>query len=466
MPDPSYSSLIFPLASQPSPLTSLKRSPLTIHNRLASIVSDAEFVRSASTSSRLRGRPVVANERCGSWYVPPEGKGGSAYFKSTDGHERAWKFSTRRLNLHLVEMIEKNDGIIIVDSTRRGKRMPDALSTTIPIWCTVLNLALLPLHPLSPILHLPPSHLPTTHAQITALIPEFLTSLKALNLPLEKYKLTKPLRPYWVTRDSDLQDSEQEEGTAESATIFEDYRPVVCCTASRRVQGSEVDEGGYIQGAGDDTENWAHGLTPPVFWAHSSELLAAAEADLPDLIANLVTEHQEETMAQKQAWREVTKGIAVQQLPLGGETEAGVACHIALTSQNTPRESWVKSKKLMQIGLGKSKTASRNLRNALPEICAFAAQALHQSSQPDTGALGTIVVACETGRDISIGAALALWCRLYDDEGNMRPGDGAGVSFSKDAIKARLGIIMMKFPDVNPNRATLQSVNSYLMDWS
>ena len=112
MPDPSYSSLIFPLASQPSPLTSLKRSPLTIHNRLASIVSDAEFVRAASTSSRLRGRPVVANERCGSWYVPPEGKGGSAYFKSTDGHERAWKFSTRRLNLHLVEMIEENDGYV------------------------------------------------------------------------------------------------------------------------------------------------------------------------------------------------------------------------------------------------------------------------------------------------------------------------------------------------------------------
>jgi tRNA A64-2'-O-ribosylphosphate transferase len=110
MPDPEYSSIIFPLASLPSPLTSLKRSPLTIHNRLTSIVSDADFVAAASESKRLRGRPVVANERCGSWYVPPKSKGGSAYFKSTDGHERAWKFSTRRLNLHLVELIESNDG--------------------------------------------------------------------------------------------------------------------------------------------------------------------------------------------------------------------------------------------------------------------------------------------------------------------------------------------------------------------
>lgn len=54
----------------------------------------------------------MANERCGSWYIPPDRKDGSAYFKSTDGHERAWKFSTRRLNLHLIDMIEENDGYV------------------------------------------------------------------------------------------------------------------------------------------------------------------------------------------------------------------------------------------------------------------------------------------------------------------------------------------------------------------
>jgi hypothetical protein len=31
---------------------------------------------------------------------------------------------------------------IIVDSTRRGKRLPDALSKTIPIWCAVINRAI------------------------------------------------------------------------------------------------------------------------------------------------------------------------------------------------------------------------------------------------------------------------------------------------------------------------------------
>ena len=32
--------------------------------------------------------------------------------------------------------------IIVVDSTRAGKRVPDALSKTIPIWCAVVNRAI------------------------------------------------------------------------------------------------------------------------------------------------------------------------------------------------------------------------------------------------------------------------------------------------------------------------------------
>jgi tRNA A64-2'-O-ribosylphosphate transferase len=114
MSNPHYSELIFPTSEQPSIshlLASLKRSTLSIHNRLTSIRADAEFV--ARVAEAFKSRPLVANERCGSWYVPPERKDGSAYFKSTDGHERAWKFSTRRLNLHLIDMVEKNDGYFI-----------------------------------------------------------------------------------------------------------------------------------------------------------------------------------------------------------------------------------------------------------------------------------------------------------------------------------------------------------------
>lgn len=36
-------------------------------------------------------------------------------------------------------MVGQKGGCIIVDSTRRGKRFPDSMSKTIPIWTCVLN---------------------------------------------------------------------------------------------------------------------------------------------------------------------------------------------------------------------------------------------------------------------------------------------------------------------------------------
>jgi tRNA A64-2'-O-ribosylphosphate transferase len=44
-------------------------------------------------------------------------------------------------------MHKLNCRIILVDSTRSGKRIPDALSKTVPIWCAVINRAMLILHP-------------------------------------------------------------------------------------------------------------------------------------------------------------------------------------------------------------------------------------------------------------------------------------------------------------------------------
>ncbi|PTB42284.1 hypothetical protein M441DRAFT_190815 [Trichoderma asperellum CBS 433.97] len=464
-------------------LTQLRRSTLTPHNRLKSIRADAAYVAqvaSAFSTSRRdpesgkrkrRKRPLVANERCGSWYIPPENKDGSAYFKSTDGHERAWKFSTRRLNMHLIDVIEENDGIIIVDSTRRGKRMPDALSTTIPIWCAVINRALLPDHPLSSKLFLPPYLPASTHSQILALIPSFLSSLKELNLTLPK-SLTKPLRPLWITQESSLpvsldSDEENHEDSEDhhENVIFEDFRPVICCTASRRVIGSEVDEGGYIQGAGDDTENWALGLTPDVFWANTTALLSAPEADLPDLIVRLV----EEAKVKRQAGEGSQTALPRKQLTphISQEDE----CLILLTDASpTPKESWIQSPTHIRVDLGKHKTASRNLRLALPEICSFTAQFLQkQNSGLDSSANGTnqppqIVVACDSGKDLSVGVALALSCYLFDDQGNFRVPDETA-SFTKTLVKIRLGTIMTVYPEANPSRTTLQSVNSFLMDW-
>lgn len=143
MPPPlSQSDILFPYPintpTLSSTLTTLKRSALSLSNRLTSILSDSHYVTTVSSAYAL---PLIANERCGSWYIPPDLKAGSVYFKSTDGHTGQWAFSLRRLNLQLLDVVGERGGAVVVDSTRRGKSMPDALSKSVPIWCCVVNRA-------------------------------------------------------------------------------------------------------------------------------------------------------------------------------------------------------------------------------------------------------------------------------------------------------------------------------------
>lgn len=103
------SDLIFSEASKSisSILATLKRTNLSISNRIHSISQDAEFVQKVADAFQL---PLVANERCGSWYIPPTKKAASAYFKSTDGHFGQWSFNLRRLNLQLLDIIADGGG--------------------------------------------------------------------------------------------------------------------------------------------------------------------------------------------------------------------------------------------------------------------------------------------------------------------------------------------------------------------
>lgn len=83
--------------------------------------------------------PLIANERCGSWYTPTSSEAalapactdaeraggesgerrksknaskshGSAYFKSTDGHFGQWGFSLRRLNWGVLRTVSDHGG--------------------------------------------------------------------------------------------------------------------------------------------------------------------------------------------------------------------------------------------------------------------------------------------------------------------------------------------------------------------
>ncbi|KAH8909023.1 initiator tRNA phosphoribosyl transferase, partial [Coniochaeta sp. PMI_546] len=439
-------------------LGDLKRANLSISNRLRSILQDAAFVQRLS---QLYGLPLVANERCGSWYIPPSRKAASAYFKSTDGHMGQWSFSTRRLNLHLLEVVAERGGCVVVDSTRRGKRMPDALSKTVPVWCCVMNRVIFPEREEWHELFVPPGAVGESEKnQIEARIPQFVESFRGLGVDLSgiRGKLSKPLRPIWRTQDDGLPD-EYGEGELGGGEFY----PVVCCTSSRRVAGAEMSEGGYIQGAGDDTENWAHGLTAQIWWKHTDELLATAEGDLPGFIEELVAKASQEG-AHGGSLRRLTHVLYVSTLPC--DEQALRTCLVKLVPETTEKETWVKSKTEMEVGIGKSKTAGRNLRHALPVICEFVKDFLDLNLAGSEEELKPrVIVACETGKDLSVGVALGLDCWCFDDDGTLRSKGEHVLSFTKTAIRVRLGRIMTAMPEANPSRTTLQSVNSFLMDW-
>ncbi|KAL8826038.1 MAG: hypothetical protein Q9191_004047, partial [Dirinaria sp. TL-2023a] len=398
---PTFSSeLIFPSNSQKLSiaLSGLRRSNLSIHNRLRSIIQDSAFAQHVASDI---GLPLIANERCGSWYIPPDLKAGSAYFKSTDGHIGQWSFSLRRLNLHLLDIVAQHEGCVIVDSTRRGKSMPDALSKTVPIWCAVINSLLWG----NERVFLPQDVVaPSERAQIQKRVDGWVKDVEeALDLDLEnlRSKITKPLRPVWIIPD----DSERQ-----VSPYTEAHFSVVCCTVSHRNWGPEASDNGYVQGAADDSESWALGITPEMLWAHKEALLNASEDDLPMLVQELkstISAHFECRVTLVRPTETIFIGTleAIDSTSFDGIIICSDRTHIEVL----PHSEATKSNKTLELACGKGKLGSRALRNQLQHIPPFIEGLSSKVKTPK------LLFACPTGKDLSAGVALAVLCMYFDN---------------------------------------------------
>ncbi|KAI1613826.1 initiator tRNA phosphoribosyl transferase [Exophiala viscosa] len=429
-------------------LRSIRRSALSIPHRLHSILSDAHFAKEVSGHC---GLPLVANERCGSWYIDPADKVGSAYFKSTDGHHSMWDFSLRRLNLQLFSILAKYGGAVIVDSTRRGKNLPDAFSKTVPIWVAVINRALYPealsMHAVQ--VPPPPNELGESEvSQIDARLDKFTSAFCSLQLDLEKLRteLERPIQLNWAINgyfDVDSEDLLPSVGN----------HLLVLCSASRRVRGAEISEGGYIQGAGDDSEGWSHGLTAQIFWKHREKLMAAPEDDLPDLIQQLEEEEKPGTNVTGEGVKippTTNLHIGIGQLSQLGSFDLIINCS-GNSGGDLPG--------IRNFQCRDHKLGSKDLRERLPALVDTTKNQLQKNRESQ------ILVTCATGKDLSVGVAVALLCLFYDDEGQLKDdlGIGSTVEVNKQLVKQRLAWISSAKPDANPSRATLQAVNSFLM---
>ncbi|KAL6984735.1 hypothetical protein U1Q18_018117 [Sarracenia purpurea var. burkii] len=277
----------------------IKRKENSLYNALRSIYEDSIFV--GEIAQLWPELPLIANLRCGLWYSPKFDS--NCYFKSTDGHTNNWSFNTSRLNLHVALLAGQRGGCIIIDSTRKGKRFPDSMSKTIPIWTCVLNRSILnylnkrcgagiPVEGESNTydqhsehtehvfpdwdrsLHLP-SWIPETEkAVIEDRLEDWTKQLEASGADIASLasSLKKPLRPLWISQKTVIWLNEVPEHNSW------DFTPLILVSASSssgnfQHRTTSKFSWNYISGAGDDEESWARGLSPNLYWNHAYDLI-------------------------------------------------------------------------------------------------------------------------------------------------------------------------------------------------
>ena len=408
-------------------------------------------------------RSEKANERCGRWYIPKDDIKESVYFKSTDGHTTQWDFSTRRLNLHILDLIQQQNGIVIVDSTRRGKRMPDALSKTVPIWCAVLNTVLFGMG--DPMIYLPPHVVSASErSQIESRLPTFVEKFNEAGIDVDgllKSKITKPLRPIWVTPDSFNTHTASEV----SWNTLDKFHPIVLCTASIMAQDNTDYRPGYtyVQGAADDHEEWAAALSPDLLCDNIEILgdMMTSDEQLRLEITRLVEEKKKKTDLKDDSIMPYLSCISPSNYWIGKADDVfTVSNAIDQMEQNFKvlinlsedyarfTDSTNSSKKLCVISqpFAEGKKGSKQLRVALPKIMEQISNVFDPNSQ--------ILILCDTGSDFSVGLSLTLLCLFPPPD----------LSKARDKVSIRQRLVMITSQKkVNPSRSTLNAINSFLM---
>ncbi|CAN6441300.1 unnamed protein product [Victoria cruziana] len=483
---------------------SIKKSDRSLYNALRSIYEDSLFVR--EIAGLWPDLPVVANLRCGLWYAPFFNS--TCYFKSTDGHTNNWSFSTVRLNLHVARVAGERGGCIVVDSTRRGKRFPDSMSKTIPIWACVMNKAINKvLTSISNIsyekkwdcsLHLPLWVSQTEKAAIELHLEEWTSQLEATGVDITPlaFSLKKPLRPLWISQKSLIWLNEVPDHDSW------DFTPIILVSASisndqpQQRTASEF-SWRYISGAGDDEESWARGLTPSLFWKNAFDLISSGP-DLCNKKVSIIVENDRVYRAQR--------GERTAQIKLKSVKKSTNYVHTSeelhqtscssVSSDHSSTEApgqyiseassiyWIGSTNIavgvmqhevnivegvdailncdsevsvcssgssncMHLPIVTSKFDRFSLLKYLPSAVHFANSNLSRGK--------TVLVCCSTGEDKSICVSLAILTSLFNDKGDFDGGKTfRDACITKREVRRRLVFICKYALNARPFRGNLR----------
>lgn len=321
--------------------------------------------------------------------------------------------------------------------------MPDSFSKTIPIWCAVINCLAFDT---TANLYTPPNCVSASeHDQIKCRIGQWVDEATQVKVDIEfiKMYLDKPLHPIWVTPDSTLPDNRPE---------YDGFYPVVLCTASRMAQdGTELRQGyTYVQGAADDHELWARNLYPQLLWAHIDELgQLKGDEELLALVDQFAdSAGNSRTKASFDIIRLVPTNIwLTNSRPVS--TDHQTVIDLTEKTESEPEQPPDYSYSIIRCPLTAGKKGAKDLRIKLPSI-------INALGSPPSG-----VLIVDPNYDFSIGVALAIMCLFYSLD-NQPLDKRTTTNLTKQVIRSKLGSIVLQ-TKVNPSRATLNSVNAFLM---
>ncbi|GFP86739.1 uncharacterized protein c3f10.06c [Phtheirospermum japonicum] len=468
-------------------LRTIKRRESSLYNALRSIYEDSIFV--GEISQLWPELPLVANLRCGLWYSPKFHS--NCYFKSTDGHTNNLSFNTSRLNLHLALLAGQRGGCMIVDSTRKGKRFPDSMSKTIPIWTCVLNRAISSyrarvgcdyspenesatdnLEQLSSgwdcSLHLPLWVSQTEKAMIEKRLEGWTNDLEASGADIASLALSlrKPLRPLWISQKTVIWLNEVPEYDSW------DFTPIILVSTSSSdsiFQHRTTSEfsWNYIAGAGDDEESWARGLSPHLFWKNAHDIISSGPDLCNQKVANIVEKDRvgraqrgenalQVSVKASKSLGSTSKILIGEPLVLDNESGAeAMEVPRAYCILNCERESMSASldnpEMYMHLPIVDSKFDRFSLLRNLPSALNFAKSQLRKGKP--------LLICCSNGEDISICVSLAILTSFYDDAGHFVEGKSfREKQITKLELRRRLVFICKYAVNARPSRGNLKQV--------
>ena len=219
-----------------------------------------------------------------------------------------------------------------------------------------------------------------------------------LDLEELRIRMGKPVRLAWATRDRFWPQYHESQN----------FYIMVLCSASKRTEGAEMSEGGYIQGAGDDGETWALGLTPNIFWENKIALLNVGEENLPELIEELTRQYRQKLPDGQTTLVKPTNNIYIGKT---GQRSSDVSFDLLIDCNGDIAAPC--DPKMLNLGCGCRKLGSRDLRKVLDKAKEFV------SSELDANPSQLLLVTCDTGKDLAVGTVLMVLCLFYDDSGKI-----------------------------------------------